>query len=159
MTLEWSFNGTIVQRYGTMVQWYHSNWWIAVMEVAVATSTYVFQVISADSGFLLKVGASIMVTGRDVYGPVVGRWLCNDNWMRLTVTPKGGVKMVYSMLGGITVSCQWLLHGFTRIWCLQQYIYAIWMVLLLLQQVSPMDDVFLVSFSYFCGFGGENRCF
>ena len=69
------------------------------------------------------------------------------------------VKMIYSMLGGITVSCQWLLHGFTRIWCLQQYIHAIWMVLLLLQQVSPMDDVFLVSFSYFCGFGGENRCF
>ena len=86
------------------------------MEVAVATSTYVFQVISADSGFLLKVGASIMVTGRDVYGPVVGRWLCDDNWMRLTVTPKGGVKMVYSMLGGITVSCQWLLHGFYPYW-------------------------------------------
>ena len=55
--------------------------------------------------------------------------------------------------------CQWLLHGFTRIWYLQQHIYAMWMVLFLLQQVSPMDDVFLVSFGYFCGFGGENRCF
>ena len=43
------------------------------MEVAVATSTYVFQVISADSGFLLKIGASVIVTGRDVCGPVVGR--------------------------------------------------------------------------------------
>ena len=94
------------------------------MEVAVATSTYVFQVISADSGFLLKIGASIIVTGRDVYGSVVGRWLCKVNRMRLTVTPKGGVKMVYPMSGGITVSCQWLLHGFTRIWYLQQYIYA-----------------------------------
>ena len=47
----------------------------------------------------LKIGASIMVTGRDVYGPVVGRWLCNDNWMRLTVTPKGGVKMLHSHVG------------------------------------------------------------
>ena len=54
-----------------------------------------------------------MVTGRDVYGPVVGCWLCNDNWMKLTVTPKGGVKMLHPMFGGITVSCQWLLHGFT----------------------------------------------
>ena len=41
------------------------------MEVAVATSTYVFQVISADSGFLWTIAASL-VTGRDVYGPVVG---------------------------------------------------------------------------------------
>ena len=49
-----------------------------------------------------------MVTGRDVYGPVVGYWLCNDNWMKLTVTPKGGVKMWHPMFGGITVSCQWL---------------------------------------------------
>ena len=31
------YNGTMVQRYG-VVRWYHSNWWIAVMEVAVATS-------------------------------------------------------------------------------------------------------------------------
>ena len=29
------------------------------MEVAVATSTYVFQVISADSGFLLTIGANL----------------------------------------------------------------------------------------------------
>ena len=156
--LQW-YNSAALWYNGAMAQWSHSDWWIAVMEVAVATSTYVFQVISADSGFLLKIGASIMVTGRDVYGLVVGRWLCNDNWMRLTVTPKGGVKMLHSMLGGITVSCQWLLHGFTRIWYLQQYRYAMWMVLLLLQQVSPMDDVFLVSFSCFRGHGEENRCF
>ena len=52
MTLEWSFNGAALQWYnGTVVQWYHSNWWIAVMEVAVAASWYVFQDISADSGF------------------------------------------------------------------------------------------------------------
>ena len=37
--------------------------------------------------------------------------------------------------------------------------YAMWMVLLLLQQVSPMDDVFLVSFSCFRGLGEENGCF
>ena len=86
------------------------------MEVAVATSTYVFQVISADSGFLLKIGANFKVTGRDVYGPVVGRWLCNDNRMRLTVMPKGGVKMVYPISGGITVSCQCFLHGFILVW-------------------------------------------
>ena len=99
-----------------------------------------------------------MVTGRDVYGPVVGCWLCNHNWMKLTVTPKGGVKMWHPMFGGITVSCQWLLHGFTRIWYLQQYIYAMWMVFLLLQQVLPMDDMFLVSFSCIRGFGEENGC-
>ena len=55
-----------------------------------------------------------MVTGRDVYGPVVGRWLCNDNWMRLTVTPKGGVKMVYIpcwVASPFPVSG--FLHGFT----------------------------------------------
>ena len=69
------------------------------------------------------------------------------------------MKMVYPMSGGITVSCQWLLHGFTRIWYLQQYIYAMWMGLLLWQQVSPMDDVFLVSFSCFRGHGEENRWF
>jgi len=86
------------------------------MEVAVATSTYVFQVISADSGFLLKIGANLKVTGRDVYGPVVGRWLCNDNRMRLTVTPKGGVKMVYPMSGGITVACQCFLHDLLCLW-------------------------------------------
>ena len=59
---------------------------------------------------------------------------------KLTVTPKGGVKMWHPICGGITVSCQWLLHDFTGIWHLQQYIYYVWMVLLLLQQVSPMDD-------------------
>ena len=64
----------------------------------------------------MKIGASIMVTGRDVYGPVVGRWLCNDNWMRLTVTPKGGVKMLYPRLSGITVSCQWFLHDLLSLW-------------------------------------------
>ena len=53
MTLEWSFNGAALQWYnGTVVQqWCHSDWLIAVMEVAVATSWYVFQVISADGGF------------------------------------------------------------------------------------------------------------
>ena len=31
--------GVDLQWYGTtVVQWHHSNWWIAVMEVAVATS-------------------------------------------------------------------------------------------------------------------------
>ena len=57
-----------------------------------------------------------MVTGRDVYGPVVGCWLCSGNWMKLTVTPKGGVKMWHPMFGGITVSCQWFLHGFILVW-------------------------------------------
>ena len=69
------------------------------------------------------------------------------------------MKMVHSMLGGITVSCQWLLHGFTRIRYLQRYMYAMWMILLLLQQVSPMDDMFLVSFSCFRGLGEENGRF
>ena len=88
----------------------------------------------------MKIGAS-MVTGRDVYGPVVGRWLCNDNWMRLTVTPKGGVKMLHPMLGGITVSCQWFLHGFILVWifttifvlfgwlCSYYNKYCLWMML------------------------------
>ena len=100
-----------------------------------------------------------MVTGRDMYGPIMGCWLCNDTWMKLTVTPKGGVKMWHPMFGGITVSYQWLLHGFICIWYLQQYIYYVWMVLLLLQQVSPMDDAILVSFNCFCGFGDDNGCF
>ena len=36
---------------------------------------------------------------------------------------------------------------------------AVWMVVLLLQQVLPMDDAILVSFSCFRGYGEENRCF
>ena len=58
--------------------------------------------------------------------------------------PVCGFCMVLPLLGG-----------------LQQYICYLdgFAALLLLQQVSPMDDVILVSFSYFCGFGGENRCF
>ena len=36
---------------------------------------------------------------------------------------------------------------------------AVWLVVLLLQQVLPMDDAILVSLSCFCGFGEENRCF
>ena len=61
--------------------------------------------------------AASTVTGRDVYGPVVGCWLCNGcDWMKLTVTPKGGVKMWHPIYGGITVSCLWLLHGLTFSW-------------------------------------------
>ena len=39
------------------------------------------------------------------------------------------------------------------------YILCVWMDLLLLQQVSPMDDAILVSFNCFCGFSEENGCF
>ena len=48
--LQWC-NSAALWYNGAMAQWFHSDWWIAVMEVAVATSRYVFQVISADSGF------------------------------------------------------------------------------------------------------------
>ena len=62
--------------------------------------------------------------------------------------PSRRVKMVYSMLGGITVSCQWLLHGFYPYWIFTT-IFVVWMVLLLLQQVSPMDEVFFGEFQLF----------
>ena len=39
------------------------------------------------------------------------------------MTPKGGVKSVHSSYGGITVSCQWFLHG---ILYLDNSIYALW---------------------------------
>ena len=108
------------------------------MEVAVATSTYVFQVISADSGFLLKIGASIIVTGRDVYGPVVGRWLCNDSWMRLTVTPKGGVKMVASHV--------WWHHRFLSV--------AFCMVLPCIWVFTTVHICYVV---WFCSYGNKYR--
>ena len=108
----------------------------------------------------MKIGAST-VTGRDVYGPVVGCWLCNDNWMKLTVTPKGGVKSENVASYGwwhhrfLSVAFAW----FYRYLDIYNNICAGCMVLLLLQQVSPMDDAILVSFSYFYGFGEENGCF
>ena len=69
------------------------------------------------------------------------------------------VKMFTSYVGWhhrfLSVVSAWFYPGLG----IYNNICPVWMVVLLLQQVLPMDDAILVSFSCFRGYGEENRCF